>query len=48
VEEKKIMNSIVDRALAEVRQKKEKEKQRIKRLEKITPITFVAITNLKR
>lgn len=48
MEEKKIMNSIVDRALAEIRQKKEKEIQRIKRLEKITPIAFVTINNLKR
>jgi len=38
VEEKKIMESIVDRVLAEVRQKKEKEMQRRKRLEKITSI----------
>jgi hypothetical protein len=48
VEEKKTMDSIVDRALSEIRQKKEKEMQRIKRLEKITPIAFVVITVLKR
>jgi hypothetical protein len=32
------MNSIVDRALFEIRQKKEEKMQRIKRLEKITMI----------
>ena len=34
------MDSIVDRALSEVRQKKEKEMQRIKRLEKNHPDCF--------
>ncbi len=33
------MNSIVDRVLFEIRQKKEEKMQRIKRLEKITMIT---------